>query len=189
MNHKRTRQCRCCMDIFTPDYRNAKKQVYCGKPECRQASKRASQKQWSANNPNYFSGSINVDRVRQWRIDNPDRATRKSIRAVLQDDCADIADLKQSVTPHLPPKPPSPLPVLQDYCITQHPVFVGLIAHFTGYTLQDDIDAVTRRLEQLGQDVICSTTGGRHESPLSHLPRPAPLHSRTVQLGGSPSGP
>ena len=56
MNHNRKRQCRCCKDIFIPDYRNAKKQAYCSKPECRKASKSASQRRWSKKNPDYFKG-------------------------------------------------------------------------------------------------------------------------------------
>ena len=33
------RRCRCCKEFFSPDYRNVKAQVFCGKPECRKASK------------------------------------------------------------------------------------------------------------------------------------------------------
>jgi hypothetical protein len=90
MNFKRNRQCRCCKDIFTPDYRNTKKQAYCCKPECREASKRASQKQWSNKNPNYFKSPIHVDRVREWRQANPGRSRRKTSESLLQDDCDQI---------------------------------------------------------------------------------------------------
>jgi hypothetical protein len=182
MNHKRNRQCRCCKDIFTPDYRNSKKQEYCSKPACRAASKRASQKRWSKNNPNYFKGQIHVDRMREWRAANPGRSQRKSSGSVLQDDCSQIPSQKQEVIPPFAPETPIPAPVLQDFCITQHPVIIGLISQLSGYVLQDEIDVVTRRLEQLGHDVISSSTGGRYVPQVSNLSRSHPQHSRTVQL-------
>ena len=191
MNHKKKRQCRCCKNIFIPDYRNTKKQVYCDKPACREASKSASQKRWSKNNPNYFKGSIHVDRVRDWRLANPGQSRRKTSGAVLQDDCNLKTPVEQVVESNLPSVPQAPASVLQDFCLMQHPVIVGLIAHFTGLVLQDDIAEIARRLEQLGQDVIGSnlTAGGRYELQFPNLSPPNPQHPRAVQLGGSPSGP
>jgi hypothetical protein len=157
--------------------------MYCDKPECRKASKAASQQRWIKNNPTYFTGPDNVERVREWRRTNPGRQRRKGSAPVLQDNCDQITDVKQDVTPLLPPDLPASPHVLQDFCITQHPVLVGLIAHLTGCVLQDDIAMVTRRLEQLGQDVICSTTGGRYDPQVSTLPRPYSQHSGAVQLG------
>jgi hypothetical protein len=162
--------------------------MYCSKPECRKASKAASQRRWATKNPTYFKGPDNVERVREWRRANPGRQRRTSSGPVLQDICAEIAHVIQEVTPHLPPESPVALPVLQDFCIVQHPVFVGLISHLTGCVLQDEIDSVIRRMEQLGQDVICSTTGGRYDPQVPNLSRPHPQHSGAVQLGGSPSG-
>lgn len=191
MNFTRNRQCRCCKEFFTPDYRNARKQVYCGKPECRAASKKTSQRKWSDKNPHYFKDQIHVDRVQKWRQANPGRGRRKSSSPVLQDHCDHIAEANQSVTQHLPPESPvsAPvLPALQDFCIEQHPVFVGLIAHLTGCVLQDDIAVVTRRLEQLGQDVINPNSGGRYDQEVPDLSRSYPHYPRAVQLGGSPSG-
>ena len=177
------RKCRCCKDFFTPNHRSAKRQMYCGKPECRKASKAASQRRWIKNNPDYFKGSDNVERVREWRRTNPGRQRRTGSAPVLQDNCDQITDIKQEVTPLSPHGLPALSPVLQDFCIAQHPVFVGLIAHLTGCVLQDDIAMVTRRLEQLGQDVICSTTGGLYDPQVPNLPRPHPQHSGAVQLG------
>ena len=56
MKRIRKRQCQCCKDFFFPDYRNLNRQHFCGKPECRQASKSASQKRWLKKNPDYFKG-------------------------------------------------------------------------------------------------------------------------------------
>lgn len=47
---------------------------------------------------------------------------------------------------------------LQDLFQASSPVLVGLIAHLFELTLQDDIATTTRRLVQLGQDVL----SGRH---------------------------
>jgi hypothetical protein len=49
---------------------------------------------------------------------------------------------------------------LQDLLAAPSPVLVGLIAHLFEVTLQDDIAATTRRLVQLGRDVIHRS---RHE--------------------------
>ena len=188
----RKRKCRCCKESFIPDYRSVKRQRYCNKPECRKASKARCQKRWVEKNPTYFKGSDNVDRMLEWQRIHPGRQRRKGSGTVLQDICDRIDDVKQEVIPLLPLLPtesPALPPVLQDFCIEQHPVFIGLIAHLTGYVLQDDIAVVTRRLEQLGQDVICSTKGGRYDPQVPNLSRPHPQHSGAVQLGGSPSGP
>jgi hypothetical protein len=99
--------------------------------------------------------------------------------------------MEQEVIGCLPPESMMPAPVLQDLCLTQHPVFIGLIAHFTGAVLQEDIYEMARRLEQLGQDVIGSNpiAGGRYDPQVPNLSRPNPQHPRAVQLGGPPSGP
>ena len=191
MKRTRERQCRCCKDFFFPDYRNAKTQSYCHRRECRKASKAASQRQWSRNNPSYFKGTDHVERVREWRKANPGRSRRKDSGYVLQDDCSQINPVKQEVSCCLPTGLQAHPPVLQDFCLTQHPIFVGLIAHLTGSVLQDEIDSIARRLEQLGHDVIGSnpTPGGHYDPQAPNLSRPHPQHPRAVQLGGSPSGP
>ena len=194
MKRIKERKCRCCTELYFPDYRNAQRQEYCAKPECRKASKVVSQQKWLLNNPDYFKGSEHVVRVQEWRRANPGRSRRKSPAPVLQETCSPIPSINQDVTQPLPLIPPvqSPHgPVLQDFCLMQHPVFVGLIAHITGCRLQDDIAGVTRRLEQLGHDVKGSTTtpGGFHDAKTPHPPRSHPHHSVPVQLGGSPSGP
>ena len=148
MKRIRERLCRCCKEFFFPDYRNTKTQAYCSKPECRKASKAVSQRQWSRNNPGYFKGSDHVERVREWRKANPVRSRLKGSGDVLQDDCSRITLVKQEVIRCLPSVPQVPAPVLQDFCLTQHPVFIGLIAHFTGAVLQPAFpDIVTSNLQ------------------------------------------
>ena len=190
MKRTRERQCLCCKEFFFPDYRNAKKQAYCRKPACRKASKAASQRKWSRNNPDYFKGPVHVERVREWRGANPGRNNRKSSAGVLQDDCSRIPPVNQEVIDCLSSCSMVEASALQDFCLSQHPVIIGLIAHLTGCVLQEDIDSITRRLEQLGHDVIASIpiSGGYHDPKNPGLSGPHPHRSRTVQLGGPPSG-
>ena len=190
MKRTRERKCPCCKDVFFPDYRNAKTQIYCGKPDCRKASKAASQRQWSKKNPDYFKGPDHVERVRDWRKANPGWGRRRSTGDPLQDHCSRIPLQDQQVIPPLSSPQPVQSSVLQDLWSGQHPVFVGLIAHLTGSLLQDDIAEAARRLEQLGHDVIASTpiAGGYHDPKNPGPSRPHPHSSRTVQLGGPPSG-
>jgi hypothetical protein len=175
MTRIKDQKCRCCTELFSPDYRNARHQEYCAKPECRKASKVASQQKWLANNPDFFKGYTHVFRMQEWRRANPGRSRHKRTAPVLQEICSPISSDNQDVTPPsplIPPVPPPPEPVLQDFCITQLPVFVGLIAYLTGFTLQEDIDKATRRLEQWGLDVKGSTTtpGGSHDAQNPHPP-------------------
>ena len=68
-------RCEClhCKELFVPNRRNWWHQKFCTKPECRQASKAESQRHWLSKpeNRDYFRGSANVERVRQWRAKNP----------------------------------------------------------------------------------------------------------------------
>ena len=69
----RKRKCKNCGLFFPPDPRNARQQQFCSKPECRKASKAASQKRWlkKEENRDYFRGPDNVLRVQEWRRDHP----------------------------------------------------------------------------------------------------------------------
>jgi hypothetical protein len=191
MSRSSKRKCLCCKEFFIPDYRNAERQNYCQKSACRKASKTASQKLWSSKNPDYFKDSHHVERVREWRRVNPGRSRRKDSGDLLQDRCSQIPLEKQKVVEPLSSRRKPGAIVLQDFCLAQHPVFVGLISHLTGVVLQDDIASIARRLEQLGHDVIASnpTNGGHYDPQDPDLSRPHPHHSGAVQLGGSPSGP
>jgi hypothetical protein len=67
------RKCKCCLKLFRPDPRNRRHQYYCSAPDCRAASKAASQARWLAKpeNQSYFHGPVNVARVRAWRSRHP----------------------------------------------------------------------------------------------------------------------
>lgn len=173
-----------------PDPRNAERQRFCNKPACRRASKSASQKRWldKEENRDYFRGPHNVLRVQQWRRDHPGywrpKVTPEAIP--LQDPLAEKA-LEQQ-----PLRAPLPNAALQDLLAGQDIIILGLIAHLTGLALQDDIVITTRRLQQLGTDILNGLNpnqGGSHVAQVSHLSPPYPAGPQAVQLGGSSSGP
>ena len=67
------KRCRNCRRLFIPDHRNRDRQKYCKTAICRKASKSASQEKWlnKPENNNYFRGALNVQRVQEWRRQNP----------------------------------------------------------------------------------------------------------------------
>ena len=62
MRKSRKPKCAHCNQLFRPDPRNVKRQKYCSRPECRKASKAASQKKWleKPENQDYFQGTDNT---------------------------------------------------------------------------------------------------------------------------------
>jgi hypothetical protein len=59
---------------------------------------------------------------------------------------------------------------LQEICAAQPIVLMGLIAHLSGSALQQDIARTSRRLLQLGHDIL----GGRVDGDPQMKPREAP---------------
>src|SRR4029077_20097467 len=163
---------------------------YCPAPACRQASKAASQRRWrhKAANRDYFTGPTHVERVRAWRQAHPGYWRRQATRSApaLQDHLTPQSILNQSLNDTFV------APVLQDHFFLQPAVFVGLLAHLTGFTLQEDIATTARRLQQLGRDILASAppnSGGipnAQTAPLSGAPAASPP---AVQLGRSAPGP
>ena len=47
--------CLNCKEFFIPDQRHMKRQKYCAKAECKAASKRNSQRNWTDKNPEYWA--------------------------------------------------------------------------------------------------------------------------------------
>ena len=149
------RKCKCCLKLFRADPRNRGHQRYCSAPDCRAASKIASQARWRAKpeNQSYFRGHVNVARVQAWRLRHPGY-WRKGGRAgiALQDvsksqavDSATETDIFSRSA-------------LQDVLRAQPAVLIGLIAHIVGTPLQDDIVRTTGRLLRLGQDILATST-------------------------------
>jgi hypothetical protein len=73
MGSGKRRKCKCCRKLFRPDRRNRQRQYYCSAPDCRAASKAASQARWLSKpeNQGYFRGPVNVARVQTWRSGHP----------------------------------------------------------------------------------------------------------------------
>jgi len=169
------KKCCNCKDLFIPDPRNAKRQKYCHKPECRKASKSASQKCWLAKpeNQGYFCGPQNVKRVQLWREANPGywRGKQKNNKSALQD------SLKPQPVENNSDNVQLAHDALQDFLIAQPPVLLGLIANFTGNALQDNMVMTLQRLQKLGQDIVTNlnySKGGHYGIQGSHCCRTDP---------------
>jgi hypothetical protein len=167
------RKCRHCHTLFIPDHRNRDRQKYCFLPECRNASKAASQQRWldKPENQDYFQGPDNVKRVQRWRKDNPGYWKRKSKTGpdALQD------PLNQQHINNTNNNCQFANDALQDLLNMQPSVLIGIIAQLTGYALQDDIAMAARRMQQFGNDILNpQLQGGHHGNQTAHLPGPYP---------------
>jgi hypothetical protein len=166
MTRQRQRKCLGCGTLFRPDPRNVRHQRYCCQAACRQASKAASQRRWLSQpeNQDYFRGAENVARVQRWRGEHPGywRHPGSPAAGALQDDCrTQVIEIKEE-SAFLVGE------ALQEALSAQPAVLIGLIAHLSDSALQEDIARSTRRLLQLGKDIL---SGGReHANQASHLP-------------------
>lgn len=145
--------CKClrCAEFFVPDARNRGRQLYCFKPACRAASKAASQRAWrqKPENAEYFRGAANVARVQAWRQAHPGYWRGKATKG---------SSALQEISPSQPVDAATTVVqddgvALQDLLRSQSPVLVGLVAHFTGSALQEDIAAMLRKLHSRGRAV------------------------------------
>lgn len=188
MSLPRKRKCLHCKKFFRPDPRNAMKQEYCSQPKCRKASKAASQKKWLSKpeNRDYFRGPANVQRVQEWRRQNPGYWRKEQGREKpLQDHSTSETTEQQDG------KALSPDHALQDLLSAQPAVLLGLLANLTGSALQDHIVMTVRRLRQLGQDILtnCHQGGSYDDQQAADLPSPCPPDPGAVQLDRPPPGP
>ncbi len=173
MKSKTTFKCLNCKEKHACDARNRGRQHYCSKPECRRASKAASQRKWLGRpeNRNYFRGPDNCERVRRWREAHPGYWRNKGPAPgnTLQEPCgpqgienAWVAGIGRAVA-------------LQDVCTAQPALLVGLISVMTGHALQEDIAASARSLLNRGRDILRMTPGSpeltNHENQASPVPR------------------
>ena len=152
------RKCLCCGEFFDVDHRNLNRQHYCSGAPCRRASKSSSQAVWlaQAQNKDYFRDPVHVARVQAWRTAHPGYSrTKPGTVPALQDSLiAQVHDLIEESPIRAETPAPPVISALQDLLNAPSPVLAGLIAHLFELTLQDDIAATTRRLIQLGHDVI-----------------------------------
>lgn len=181
------KRCRNCRRLFIPDPRNRNRQKYCGKTECRKASKSASQKKWfnKPENKDYFRGSANVDRVREWRKQNPGYWKRSKRSVALQD------PLTGQPPEYKEDKCQVANSALQDLLNRQPTVMIGLISNFIGSALQDDIAETLYRMQQSGQDILyCKPKGkgGARDCKIPDFNQTRTQSSQKLQLGRSPVG-
>lgn len=168
MKKRRRRKCLNCQQLFRPDHRNLRHQRYCSQADCRRASKAASQRRWcdKPENRDYFSGPEQVARVQVWRVQHPGYWRKRTLRPKpLQDGLSTQAVDKHQESGSLMPA------VLQDLLSAQPFVLIGLIAHLTDTTLQDEIVLQTHRLHQLARDVL---NQGAHDAQSPSQTSPAP---------------
>ena len=183
---RRRRKCRYCKALFRPDPRNASRQKACSKECCRKARKRESQQAWLAKpqNREYFRGPANVQRVQQWRREHPDYARRQppsTPSSSLQD------TIKPQAVDNQPLKPSLGNLALQDALSAQVPLLLGLIAHLTGSTLQDDIVPTLRRMIDQGSAILGPQ--GSESTPLNRDSNAYEKQTLTPTSTGSPTPP
>lgn len=158
MNQKSKSKCQHCSQLFVPDYRNRGRQTHCTKKECRRAAKAYSQQKWTrkTENKNYFSGVDNSARVRQWRKEHPGYSCKKqpSKKKALQEICNTQEAENEVIAFNKAPE------ALQETCLLQPALIVGLISTFGGFTLQDDIANQVKLLLTRGQDILRYMTQG-----------------------------
>ena len=179
------RKCMSCGEFFIADPRSGERQRYCGAAACRRASKAASQAAWLAQpaNNDYFRGPVHVARVQAWRTAHPGygRGKARPLPALQDALTTQVPDaVEESANRVEVPEAPAVL-ALQDLLIAESPLLTGLIAHLFQPALQDDMASTTRRLVQLGRDLI---NGGRGEgSQAGSVARAASPGPPAVQLG------
>jgi hypothetical protein len=126
----RRRQHKCCKchQLYDPDPRSRYHQKHCGRPECRKASKAASQRRWleSDKGRDYFRGSANTHRVKAWRAAHPGYARGRPSQppkpsCALQEDCQPQTTVLPEVKPTLGES------ALQEMIVTQSLILTGLI--------------------------------------------------------------
>jgi len=152
MSSRRRGRCLSCEQLFRANPRIGRRQKYCDKEPCRRAAKAAQQRRWlgKPDNTDYFRGPENAARVRAWQRAHPGywRNTRRYKSRALQESRPAQVPERAEDFGRL---------ALQESMRCQVPILLGLIATLTDSTLQEDMLASTRRLLQLGQDIL----GGR----------------------------
>jgi hypothetical protein len=153
----RRRRCKHCDDLFKLDPRNLKRQKFCRKSECKEASKRYSQQKWllKPKNNDYFSGPENVIRVQQWRQQNPDYRTRKKsektcplIKGALQETLSPNTTINEGFPNDLMQT------ALQDSLSAKTLVIIGFDVQLDKTALQDIIDFTDQGTVKLVPDVL-----------------------------------
>lgn len=182
------KKCRNCRRLFIPDYRNHNRQKYCKRDKCRKASKTASQKKWlnKPENKNHFRGPENVQRVQDWRKQNPGYWKILTKNKIALQDSLTVQDPEYNDD-----NVNFGAFALQDLLTAQSPVIIGLISNFIGSALQDDIAETLLRMQQSGQDILYpqfKTKGGKNGCKTNDFAQTDTQNPQKLQLGRSPAG-
>jgi hypothetical protein len=153
MHPKGQRKCRNCSGLFLPTAQNRRRQRYCSKPECQQASAAASYRKWEnrPENRGYNRSEAKSRKVKDWQKEHPDYwKKRNRKRTVLPKiSTAESADGKVDVK--------QDGGVLPKVWQSQSPLVIGLIAQVTGCVLPKDIATITGQLIARGQALMGQT--------------------------------
>jgi hypothetical protein len=146
-------KCRHCGKTFSPDYRNRYHQVYCSSPDCRQASKAVSHQRWlrQAQNRDYFRGPEQTRRVQSWRKSNPGYWKKKSTYSQRCRPAESELPHSAQTSCNAAVRIEGPL---QDVCLEQNPLFIGLVSVVAGSTLQEDIVATLNDVLNQGRKIL-----------------------------------
>ena len=179
------RKCMSCGEFFTPDHRSGERQRYCCATACRRTSKATSQAAWLARPPNrdYFSGPVHVARVQAWRCAHPgySRGRARPSRALQDFLTPQVLDSVEECANRVAVPEAPAVVALQDLWNAESPLLAGLVAHLFQPALQDDMASTTRRLVQLGRDMINGSCGEASQAGTST--RASASGARAVQLG------
>lgn len=168
--------CLHCNRLFVPDCRHRDNQKYCMKPACRQARQAANLQRWreKPENKDFWRGSWNGDRVREWRAAHPGYGKRagrkKKVPLQIASNAPEVAGSEQDKPESGGAGVTNRIPAL---LLEQSPVVVGLIAQMTGSTLQNAILEVTARLFEQGRAVIGSPPSQPNENRKKNALSPA----------------
>lgn len=153
MKNRHKNKCLYCKCLYHPCKYNWDRQGYCLKEECQLVRKKRNQQKWLSKkeNKNFFKGSENVQRVREWRKKNPGYWRRRKKKNALQDfafsqnvDIKGDIDIVKSKQKH----------ALQDFANSQLFLITGLISHLTGDALQDSVVKNMRHFIFKGQSLL-----------------------------------
>ena len=154
MSSKTTFKCLHCNEEQRREPRCRGSQHYCSKPDCRRASKAASERKWASRpeNQNYFRGTDNCERVRQWRLAHPGYWRNKSTapKGTLQD----VSTIQGIGNEQVGAS--NALSALQEICFPQPALLVGLISVLTGHALQEDLAASARLFLLRSHDILAA---------------------------------
>lgn len=169
------RRCANCHRLYKPDPRNRRHQRFCSRSACRKVSKHSSQRNWihSPKGKDYFSGNINISRVKEWRSKNPGYWRRRSQkRDALQDFLLPLQVLLPTDR-----SPTASERALQDILNSYRLILIGLIDQLPHPTDKEVIEETYKRLILAGEKASASlratvkSTGGGNNGSLVEAAR------------------